>query len=134
MNAEDEQNCDYTGSQYHVNIYRSRNTDRSNLKYSKTKSAREHRDDYTSEINVTTIAQTIAKAAAPKERPETVNATLPVSGTGDHTVSVEIPTANNYNIGQLQIRNVAGLNETMANAIRLLFDNQFTEKTFSCRR
>jgi len=118
MNAEDEQNCDYTGSQYNVNIYRSRDTDHSNLKYSKLKNADEH---YSS---MTTVSKTHStKVHHPnKKKPSTSKFNDTIPNEGDRA------------IGETKVKTSTGLNETVLNAIRQLFDNQFTEETFSCRR
>lgn len=135
MNAEDEQNCDYSGSQYHVDLYRSRNTDHSNFKYSKFKSADEQ--DAAIDVNVTTAAVMLTTI---KPRPTTVLQAI------INTTSSPSSLANNTNVLNTDVKvktqtievkiknNMTSLNDTVLNAIRQLFDNQFTENTFSCGR
>lgn len=117
MNAEDEQNCDYTGSQYNVNLYRSRNTDHSNFKYSRLKSAEEE-DTLT---NVTLIT--------PKEGKSTSSPNL------NSTIrNQKIKIINQTNEVEVNKNNKSGLNDTVLNVINNLFDNQFADETFNCKR
>lgn len=124
MNAEDELNCDYTGSQYNVNIYRSRNTDHSRLKYIKLKNSEEE-NTFANATSTTPKVQTTTKQI------QLLNATSFLKSstiTRDKDVKVETSTV------RIQPENPAGLNNTVLYAIKQLFDNQFTEETFSCRR
>lgn len=130
MNAEDEQNCDYSGSQYHVDLYRSRNTDHSNFKYSKFKSGEAL--DAAAGVNVTTVTMEMSTI---EPRPTTallanVNTTSsPQTKVSNMDVKVDTQPI------EIEIKNnTTGLNDTVLNAIRQLFDNQFTENTFSCGR
>uniref|UniRef100_A0A2H8TQQ6 Serine protease nudel n=1 Tax=Melanaphis sacchari TaxID=742174 RepID=A0A2H8TQQ6_9HEMI len=135
MNAEDEQNCDYTGSQYHVNLYRSRNTDRSNLKYSKLKSAGQPSRDFNTNFTVTNSKRTPTTVAFVG----TISTPLPkydVNTTSQDRdlVKIENRTTDAVIEGKINSNNITRLNDTVFNALRQLFDNQFTEETFSCKR
>ncbi|XP_060875249.1 serine protease nudel isoform X2 [Metopolophium dirhodum] len=133
MNAEDEQNCDYTGSQYQVNLYRSRNTDHSNLKYSKLKSAGQPLRDVnvnftTPKLTPTTVAS-VRTNITPLSKYD-INANLrdrDVVKVETKTTEAVVQEKNNSN-------NITRLNDTVINALSQLFDNQFTEKMFSCKR
>jgi hypothetical protein len=133
MNAEDEQNCDYTGSQYHVNLYRSRNTDHSNLKYSKLKSAVQPLRDVNMNFTATNPKRTptteafVRTNATPLPKYD-VNATLRDVIKIENRITIAVIEEKNYS------NNITRLNDTVFNAIRQLFDNQFTEETFSCKR
>lgn len=134
MNAEDEQNCDYSGSQYHVDLYRSRNTDHSNFKYSKFKSA--ETQDAAADVNVTTATMMMTTI---KPRPTTVlQATINTPSSPSllaHTNVLKTDVKVETQTIEIKIKNnMTGLNDTVLNAIRQLFDNQFTENTFSCGR
>jgi len=135
MNAEDEQNCDYTGSQYHVDLYRSRNTDHSNLKYSKSKSAGQSLRDINRNFTVTNSKQSPTTVAfvltnsTPLPKYD-VNSTL----RNREVIKIENITANVV-IEEKNINsNITRLNDTVFDALRQLFDNQFTGETFSCKR
>lgn len=124
MNAEDEQGCDYSGSQYNADFYRSRNTDHSNFKYSRLKSSEEKNS--VTKVIVTT----------PKIRPATGVQKLNISLVSEPNTTVnnkdgEIETSTIVNV---KVKTPTGLNDTILNAIKQLFDNQLTEETFSCRR
>lgn len=113
MNAEDERDCDYTGSQYHPNLYRSRNTDHSNLKYSQSKRVAE--DGKTEVLGNVTAAYRRATMTTP---PTYAEPAVYADAKSNRTNTT-----------------AARLNDTVFNALlRQLFDNQFTENTFSCRR
>jgi len=133
MNAEDEQNCDYTGSQYQVSLYRSRNTDHSNLKYSKLKSAGQPLRDVnvnftTQKLTPTTVAS-VKTNVTPLSKYD-INANLrnrDLVKVETKTTEAVVKEINNKN-------NITRLNDTVINALSQLFDNQFTEKMFSCKR
>jgi len=135
MNAEDEQNCDYTGSQYHVNLYRSRNTDHSNLKYSKLKSAGQPLRDINENAMTTTTKRTLTTLASVRTN------TIPLpkydanANLQDRDV-VKIETSTTVVVvkEKYNSNNITRLNDTVFSALSQLFDNQFTEKTFSCKR
>lgn len=134
MNAEDEQNCDYTGSQYHVNLYRSRNTDHSNLKYSKLKNAGQPLRG----VNFTNTSQKLTPTTVASVR---TNITpLPKYNINAHlrdrdVVKVETRTTVAVVKGKNNINNTDNrLNDTVINALSQLFDNQFTEQIFNCKR
>lgn len=128
MNAEDERNCDYTGSQYQINFYRSRNTDRSNLKHKLKSSGGQH---YREPFAVTTVPSA-PRPAAVYGGSVAENATeLPKSA--DETSTAYAGRTDAKNDGGNRVTGLL-LNETVMNAIRQLFDNQLTEETFSCRR
>lgn len=135
MNAEDEQNCDYSGSQYQVNLYRSRKTDHSNFKYSKFKSA--NAQDATVDVNVTMVTMMMSTI---EPRPTTVLHTTLSSSSFSPSTSVNTTVPNTdvkVETQTIEVKikdNTTGLNDTVLNAIRQLFDNQFTENTFSCGR
>lgn len=157
MNAEDEQNCDYTGSQYHVNFYRSRNTDHSNLRYSKLKSV-EDQDKLTNIVststarpqstattirstNVTATATTTTTASTTSTS-HTTTAARKITTSNATTVNTAAATSRNKEV-QVETQtainvkvknNNLGPNDTILDAIRQLFDNQFSEETFSCGR
>ncbi|KAL4107717.1 hypothetical protein QTP88_018013 [Uroleucon formosanum] len=135
MNAEDEKNCDYTGSQYHVNLYRSRNTDHSNLKYSKLKSAGQPLRDVNANFTITTSKLTLTTVASVRTNVTPlskydINANLPNKDVvkAETTTSVVV-VKEKYNNN-----NITRLNDTVLNALSQLFDNQFKEKMFSCKR
>lgn len=118
MNAEDERDCDYTGSQYHANLYRSRNTDHSNLKYSQSKSVAE---DAQVRGNVT--------AATPYQNAITTTpSNIKTAGENGKTAVYADAKSNKTNT------TAARLNDTVFNAVLQLYDNQSTENTFSCGR
>lgn len=123
MNAEDELNCDYTGSQYNVNIYRSRNTDHSRLKYIKLKNSEEE-NTFTNAMSTTPEVQTTKQFQLLNTTSLLKSSTI----TRNKDIIVETSTV------RIQPENPAGLNDTVLYAIKQLFDNQFTEETFSCRR
>jgi len=136
MNAEDEQNCDYTGSQYHVNLYRSRNTDHSNLKYSKLKSAGQPLRDINANVTIITTSKRTPTTLSSVRTNTTplpkydVNANLQdrdVVKIENSTTVVVVKEKYNSN-------NNTRLNDTVFSVLSQLFDNQFTEKTFSCKR
>lgn len=132
MNAEDEQNCDYAGSQYNVDVYQSRNTDRSNFKYSKSKNVAEERRDGSS-ANSTSATVSSPRTTAAFLRNDTRSTTrtpFAVTDRNRRPVTAVSNSAENDNNNTY----ATGLNDTVLNAIKQLFDNQFTEKTFSCRR
>jgi len=135
MNAEDEQNCDYTGSQYHVNLYRSRNTDHSNLKYSKLKSAGQPLRDVNANFTITTpkLTPTTVASIRTNETPLSkydINANLP----DKDVVNVETTTSVVVVKEKYNSYNITRLNDTILNALSQLFDNQLKEKMFSCKR
>lgn len=121
MNAEDEQNCDYTGSQYHVNLYRSRNTDHSNFKYSQLKNTE---DAFTNVTTMTTERPALQSTAVLQNTKTTPRWNKKNSKVETTTVNVKTNKTNT----------TVGLNDTFLNSLRHLIDNQFTEKTFSCKR
>lgn len=155
MNAEDEQNCDYTGSQYQVNFYRSRNTDHSNLRYSKLKSA-EDLDKLTNMSTTTAGPRSTATTFRNKNVTTSSNATTSNTITASNAITSYITTASYTTTSnatttissrnkEVQVEtetaidikvknNKMGTNDTILDAIRQLFDNQFSEETFSCGR
>lgn len=159
MNAEDEQNCDYTGSQYKVEFYRSRNTDHSNLRYSKLKSAEDQ--DKLTNISTTTVGPqstattfrninvTLTTSSNTTTALNTfTNYTIATSNTTNNytttasnstTSYTTVATARNKEVqdetqtADVKVKNY-NINDTILDAIRQLFDNQFREETFSCGR
>lgn len=130
MNAEDEQNCDYTGSQYHVNLYRSINTDHSNLKYSQLKTAEDASTDVTTVTAKSSALPSTVVFQNTKTTPPTPNfkTTLRQNEYLKVETSTVKVTSNKTNF-------TAGQNDQLYSVfLKQLFDNQFTEKTFSCRR
>lgn len=125
MDAEDEQKCDYAGSQYQANLYRSRNTDHSNFKYGKLKNT-EEQDFF---VNVTTTTTIPEVQSLTVTQNTTTTTSSPKLNT---TKDIETPTIILHE-DKWNKKNM-GLNETILNIIRHLIDNQLTEKTFSCGR
>lgn len=127
MNAEDEQNCDYSGSQYNVNFYRSRNTDHSSLKYSRLKSSEGR--------NVVTNVTDTTPKVQPNKIVQNLNTTL--LSTPDTTVTTSVKSIEEK--FQTSAVNATGttnekLSETFLNSLQHLIDYPLTEETFSCRR
>lgn len=120
MEAEDELHCDYGGSQYQPNLYRSRNTDHSNLKYGKLKNAQDlsANGTITQSVQLTTVFQNVSSLSS--------------NTTVDDINIIETPVTV-LQEEKMKKKNM-GLNETILNVIRHLIDNQLTEKTFSCKR
>lgn len=132
MNAEDEEQCDYAGSQYNVDVYQSRNTDRSNFKYSISKHVAENRANVANSTSTTVSSATTTfhrNDISSTRSPITGVAVSAITGRNKQTVTAVNTTENDINN-----TDVTKLNDTVLNAIKQLFDNQFTEKTFSCRR
>lgn len=133
MNAEDEKNCDYTGSQYQVNLYRSRNTDHSNLKYSKLKSAgqplRDVNVNFTNSKLTSTTVASVRTNVTPLSKYDT-NA----NPRDRDIVKVETKTTVAVVKEKINSNNNTRLNDTVIDALSQLFDNQSTEKMFSCKR
>lgn len=129
MNAEDERNCDYTGSQYRPDLYKSINTDHSNFKYSQLKNAI---DADTNDTTITTKSpapQSTAVFQSTKTplKPNTTT-TLYQNENSKMEMSTVRITSDKTNIS-------TELNEQSLDAyLKELFDNQMTEKTFSCER
>lgn len=123
MDAEDEQKCDYAGSQYQANLYRSRNTDHSNFKYGKLKNTEEQ--DFS--VNVTTTP-TNPKSVTVTHNTNIMTSSPKFSTTEDVKTPTIVLHEEKWNKKNM------GLNETILNIIRHLIDNQLTEKTFSCGR
>lgn len=119
MNAEDEQNCDYAGSQYQVDLYRSRNTDHSSLKYRRLKNAVE-RD------NITAVTASNEQRTTVLQRVNTTPTTAKVVVTVNKNETVRVENST--------IAHDVGVNDTVLSVLRSLFDNHFAEETFSCRR
>lgn len=117
MNAEDEQNCDYTGSQYNVNLYRSRNTDHSNFKYSRLKNAEEE----DTLANVTIITPKEGKSTSSPNS----NFTIRNQNVKIENQTIEVKVNKN---------NTSWLNDTVLSVINDLLDTQFSDETFNCKR
>ncbi|XP_022174294.1 serine protease nudel isoform X2 [Myzus persicae] len=136
MNAEDEQNCDYTGSQYQVNLYRSRNTDHSNLKYSKLKSAGQPLRDFNVNFTMSTPKKTTTTVASvrtditPLPKYDNISGNLRDRDVVKNETRMTVAVVNE----KINSNNITRLNDTVLNALSQLFDNQFSEKTFSCKR
>jgi len=133
MNAEDEQNCDYTGFQYQVNLYRSRNTDHSNLKYSKLKNGGQPLQDVN--VNFTTPKLTPTTLASVRTNVTPLSKYDNNANPRDRdVVQVETKTTVAVVKEKNNSNNITRLNDTVINALSQLFDNQYTEKMFSCKR
>ncbi|XP_050441670.1 serine protease nudel [Adelges cooleyi] len=136
MDADDEQNCDFSGSEYVPSMYLTRHTDHSHIRYKSVG----HTDD---RITNTTKVMAITKPSTPsttttrttlKPTPKVENSPTPLTTTTSTTIKFELmPTTSST----LLIKKTPNNSDQTTNTTVLedmLFDNQFTKDIFSCTK